>query len=68
MTTRLLGVQIDPELHGAVHATARMNGKTLTDWLVPILRQNLDPKAAALFLPDSVQTIDQNHSDTQLGK
>lgn len=66
MTTRLLGIQIDPDLHGAVHATARMNGKTLTDWLIPILLQNLDPKAAALFLSDSAHQTDQLQSEPQL--
>jgi hypothetical protein len=58
MSNRVLGLQVPDELHNAAHATARLQGKTLTEWLLPIIRQNINP----LFLSSDAQENEQPQS------
>jgi hypothetical protein len=64
VSDKILGLSVPAELHAAAHATARLQGKTLTDWLMPIIKQNINP----LFLTDDAQLIDSNQSTQKARK
>lgn len=68
MSTRLLGIHVADSVHNAAHMTAKRKGLTLTDWLLPIIRENIDPEVASLFLSTSAQSNEQNHLSDESDK
>jgi hypothetical protein len=64
VSDKILGLSVPAELHAAAHATARLQGKTLTDWLMPIIQQNINP----LFLSADAQQIDLKQSTQKARK
>jgi hypothetical protein len=59
MSTRLLGIHVVEDFHMAAHMTAKRKGLTLKDWLLPIIRENLDPEIVSIFLDSNAQLNEQ---------
>lgn len=60
MSTRLLGIHVVEDFHTAAHMTAKRKGLTLKDWLLPIIRENLDPEIVSIFFDSNTQLNERN--------